>query len=859
MFRLLTLRSLLTRPLRMLLSTFGIVLGVAAILAIGMVNQSALDSVTRAFTDASGKANLIVSSAKTDVNGFPARTLRRVEQVPGVALAAPKLEVQTLLVDDAPLTEVGLNFFGTTAGGFTLAGVDPVLDVQVRSYNIVAGRFLSTEPDALEIVLVAPFANERKILLGKSVRIRTADGSALLTVVGLMAKEGPGLQNSGAFGVVPLAVVQKLFAHDAELSAIEIIVQADSSNPNALEEVKGRLLAVLGKDYEVMYPAAQGRRMTQMLGNYQIGLNFLSGIALFVGAFLIYNAFSMSVAERIRQLGMLRTLGMTRRQVAVQVLTEAACLGGVGSLLGIGLGIAMAQGLAGLMGALLGESLSEIHVPPSLVATSAAVGVGVTILATLLPAWQASRTSPMEALRSRGRSNESWLIRNGWWIGLPLLILSAVILVVNPFPYDVQFRIGSIVVFSLFLGAVLVIPSIVSQWGVAMRPLVHFFYGTVGRLGSANIQRSRLRTTLTVAALMVGVAMIIIVQAMTQSFKNDLKAWMEAYIGGDLYVTSSVPMGSRVWNRLQSAEGVAVVAPVRYLEAVWEQANGEEQKLSFMAINPAVHSSVTTLLLSSNEVTLAQAMTRLGSGNSILVSSVLAEKFGLNPGDYIMLRTRSGSRPFQVAAIIVDFYNQGLSITGSWDDMQRYFGVRDASAFLIKVKSGYDAEVVRQSLDAAYGKRDHLIIDANKAIKGRVFNLMDQAFRLFDLLALIAVAVAALGVINTLAMNVMERTQEIGVLRGVGLTRRQVVNMILAEGGVMGIIAGLLGLLLGVVLARIFLMAMTAMSGYRLTFALSPSTIVTALVVGILVSQLAAILQARRAANIRILEAIHYE
>lgn len=858
MFRLLTIRSLLTRPLRMLLSTFGIVLGVAAILAIGMVNQTALDSVIRVFADASGKAHLVISSAETDTATFPARIMRRAEQVPGVALAVPKLQVRTMLVDDAPLSEVGLNFFGATAGGLMLHGVDALRDLQIRSYSIVEGRFLSDEPTE-EVVLVESFATERKIAVGKSVQIRTADGSANLTVVGLMAKEGPGLQNGGAFGVAPLAVLQKLFGRQDELSAVEIVVEAGSTSPAALEEIRARLEAALGGDYGVSYPAAQGRRMAQMLGNYQIGLNFLSGIALFVGAFLIYNAFSMSVVERTRQLGMLRTIGMTRRQIAAQVLAEAACLGVVGSLLGLGLGVVLAQGLGGVMSALLGQSLAEMQTPPSVVATSAAVGLGVTLLATLVPAWQASRISPMEALRSRSRSNEGWLINHGWMLGLPLLGLSAIVLVLNPFPYDVQFRAGSLVVFALFLGAVLVIPASVSLWESAVRPAVHFIYGTVGRLGSANIQRSRLRTTLTVAALMIGVAMIIIVRAMTQSFKYDLIAWMDAYIGGDLYVSSSLPMRSRVWNRLQSAEGVAAVAPVRYLEVVWERENNQQQKLSYMAIDPAVHGSVTTLLLNSPEMSPAEALRRLETGDTVLISSVMAEKYGLQPGDYIQLRTRGGLRPFQVAAVIVDFYNQGLAVTGSWENMRRHFRVRDANAFMLKVQPGYDIEAVRQALEDTYGKRDHLIVDANRAIKGRVFGLMDQAFRLFDLLALIAVAVAALGIINTLAMNVMERTQEIGVLRGVGLTRRQVVSMILAEAGVMGIIAGLLGLLLGMILARIFLLAMTAMSGYRLTYVLPLSTVLTALLIGVVVSQIAAILPARRAASLRILEAIRYE
>ncbi len=859
MFRLLTLRSLRTRPARMLLSMLGIVLGVAGIMAIGMVTQTALDSVRRVFSDASGKANLVITSAETDGGSLSQGLLRRVAAVEGVALALPKLQQQAQLASDAPLAEMGLSFFGASTGGLSLQGIDPELDTQVRSYKLVAGRFLSANAPEPEVVFVDTFASEKEIELGSRVKVATPAGAAELLVVGLMAKEGPGLQNNGAFGVLSLDEAQKLFDRQGELDSVDVLASPDVQGSAGLEQLKARLESTLGDEYAVTYPAAQGRRMEQMLGSYQIGLSFLSGIALFVGAFLIYNAFSMSLAERTRELGMLRTVGMTRRQVALQVLGEAAVLGVVGSLVGLGVGALLARGLAGLMATLLAQDMTRVVMPPGVVVTSAVVGLLATVLAAMLPAWQASRTSPLEALRSRARANEGWLIRNGWQIGLPLLAVSAAILILNPFPYDVQFRMGSLVVFTLFGGATLMIPASVSPWERLTRPVMKLLYGSSGRLGSGNIQRARMRTTLTVAALMISVAMVIVVRAMTASFRSDLEGWLRAYVGGDLYVGSSLPMRSRVWNHLQSVEGVDAVAPIRYLDANWEKPDGSEEKLVFMAIDPAVHGRVTSFLLSGEGVSLEQALQRLQAGDAVMVSSVLSEKYDLQPGDSMWLRTRGGAREFQIAAVIVDFYNQGLVVTGSWDDMRRYFRVSDASAYLLKVQSGYSVEDVRQRVDELYGRRDNLILESNQGIKQRIFRLMGQAFSMFDVLALIAVVVAALGVINTLTMNVMERTQEIGMLRGVGLTRRQVMAMVLSEAAVMGIISGLLGLVFGVILSRIFLTAMTAMSGYKLSYVLPWQGIAISLLISVIISQLAAILPARRAARLRIMEAIHYE
>lgn len=178
------------------------------------------------------------------------------------------------------------------------------------------------------------------------------------------------------------------------------------NNPTnqSLEKIKNLLQTRLGKEFLVTYPANQGKRMTQMLQNYQIGLNFMSGIALFVGAFLIYNAFAMTVVERTREFGMLRTIGMTRGQVTSQMLFEAIVLGIGGSILGIGLGMILARGLSALMGVILNQSLQAIQFPLSSIVTSFVIGVVVTLLAAGIPAWQAGRISPMEALRIRGKS-----------------------------------------------------------------------------------------------------------------------------------------------------------------------------------------------------------------------------------------------------------------------------------------------------------------------------------------------------------------------------------------------------------------------------------------------------------------------
>lgn len=857
LYLLLTLRSFKLRPLRIVLSTFGIILGVAGMLSIQLTNQTALQSITRLFESTSGRSNLVITSTASG-EGMPEQLLRIVAAYPRIRQAAPVLQAQTVLADGGSEGPLALSFFGANNGGLLLYGIDPLIDGQVREYRLTEGRFLSQEATGREVVLVENYAEEEEIKVGERLRILTPNGVEVLRVVGLIAREGAGQMNNGAFGVVPLKTLQELFNRPNKLDQIDLVVEERTSQ-SSIESLRQGLQNRLGKEVSVIYPAGQGQRMAQMLGNYQIGLNFLSGIALFVGAFLIYNAFAMTVVERTREFGMLRTVGMTRQQVITHLMLEAVLLGFIGATLGAAAGIFLSRGLVQLMAVILGQELDTVNIAPSAILISMGIGLFVTILAALLPAYQAGRISPMAALRIRGKQNEGWLLMHGWKIGIVLLIGSTAILIWNPFAFDVQFRLGSMTVFMLFLGATLMIPVFVSIWERLTRPVMQKIYGSSGNLGSRNVQRSKMRTTLTVAALMIGVAMILIVRAMTASFASDLLKWIEAYLGGDVYVTSSVPLRSDIGKRLESAQGVAAVAAIRYQPVEWQPPDGDIENITFMAVEPAAYTSVTRFVFSDSQTDQTSALTLLAKGDAVFISSVIAEKYGLKTGDEILIRTKSGLRPFRVAAVVVDFFNQGMVVTGNWNDLRRYFRVNDASTFLVRAEQGFSAEEVIQQIDRLFGKRYRLNMETNQSIRSRVLTLMNQAFSMFDVMAVLAVLVASLGIINTLTMNVIERTREIGMLRAIGMTRGQLILMILAEAAQMGVVGGGLGLVLGILLARIFLQAMMAMSGYRLDFVLPVQGVIASLVVALVISQLAAILPARRAARSHILDAIHYE
>jgi putative ABC transport system permease protein len=853
----LTIRSIQRRPLRTLLSMLGIMIGVAGILALGITNQASMDSITQLFEESSGKTDLMITAASGNET-ISDNALRTVSYIQEVNTILPILKAQTALAEQVEMEALELNFFGMESGGLLLHGIDPLVEPSARDYNITGGRFLDGASDEDEIVLVENYAEDEEIEVDEYIEIITPNGVERFKVVGLMAREGPGQTNNGAFGVITIDNAQVMFDRISEYDQLDLLVNFDDGSD--LERIRLAIQDRLGTNYSVTYPAGQGERMTQMLSNYQIGLNFLSVIALFVGAFLIYNAFAMTVVERTREFGMLRTIGMTRKQIVGQVLMEAFTLGILGSALGVLLGILSARGLTSVMGSLIGSDItSDLSVPVDTLMISLIVGIGVTIFSALMPSIKAGRVSPIAALRIRGRSQDSWIIRYGWLLGLVMLGSSTALLIWNPFPYDPQFTLGSITVLLMFGGITLVIPVSVSIWERITRPIMRFFYGNSGTIGSRNIERAKARTTITVAALLIGVAMILVVRAMTSAFSVDLTEWISAYLGGDIYVYSNVPLRSDLPNQLLNVSGVEAATPIHYQPVDLQINSRDTEALTFMAIDVPSYIQVTDFVFSDSNVNKNEALIKLNDGGAVFISSVLAEKYGLQPGDQLVLKTKAGVQPFEVAAVVVDFYNRGLVITGNRHDLRRYFRVDDVSTVLIKVQDNVQVSAVMDDIENSYGKRFRLNLESNDSVRASIFTLLDQAFSMFDVMGVLAVIIASLGVVNTLTMNIMERTQEIGMLRAIGMTRGQVVMMVLAEASLMGVIGGLIGIVFGILLSRIFLTGMAAMSGYSLTFILPTVGILIGLIVSIVVSQIAAIQPARKAASTNVLEAIRYE
>jgi len=404
-------RNLWSRKLRTLVTGFGIMLGVATVLAFGITNATIENSLTDFFSQTAGDADLTISSSERG-RTFRERALSQASNFPDVTLAVGSLwqggELR-LADDDEPITLVGIN---------------PKTDPQVRSYELAAGRMIADSDRSYTIMLVETFAEDNDIDVGDDLEADLGEGRVeTFEVVGLLKNTGVARLNNGAIGFLRLDTAQTLFDEGGRLSQVDVVVSPEvAADGDALDGFKEELESHMGDDYNVAYPSAVGQAIVDSMAGLKAGLGIFSAIALFVGAMLIYNTFSMTIAERTAEIGVLRAVGASRGQVHRLVLVEAILLGFLGSVVGVGLGIFLAIPMVQMFVQGLGDiDLDGFTVPSSSVTLSVLVGIIVTLLAALIPAIQAGRISPVEAMRVRAASRPGFLARNGWKIGLALL------------------------------------------------------------------------------------------------------------------------------------------------------------------------------------------------------------------------------------------------------------------------------------------------------------------------------------------------------------------------------------------------------------------------------------------------------
>jgi putative ABC transport system permease protein len=851
-----TLRSFFAHKGRLLLSALAVVLSVA------FVSGSLIfsDTVTRTFDRlfASTSADVTVEP-KDDLNAsvptgavqtLPAALVDRVARVDGVASAHADVGVENITVVDIDNESVG-----PTTGAPTIAADWYVTDrspVELTSGHAPRG--------AGEALLDADTADKKHVEIGDTLTVMAQPGSFKVRIVGIATFK---TTNPGA----------ALVFLDPEVAATRLLGAADKATSISVDaaqgvtdaELKHRVAAALGSGpYDVKTADEQAKSAAENLGGFLDVIKYVmlgfAGIAVLVGVFLIVNTFSMLIAQRTRELGLLRALGADRRQVRRSVLTEAVLLGLVGSTLGLAAGIALAAGLIRLMSAFgMNLKTTEMVVGWATPVSAYVVGVGVTFVAAYLPARRAATVSPMAALADADVAG----------VGRPLKVRAVVGAVVGAL--GVAALAGCVTASEtasaaslLGLGVVLTLVATVIAGPLLVRPVIRVLgaafpalFGSIGRMSQRNALRNPRRTGATAAALMVGLALVGGMSVASASMSKSFDQQIDKTLGADFVIQSAnfTPFSQEVTDRVHATEGVGVVVRQRFAPVAVRLPDGERVRTTAAGYDEQVD-EVAHVTYAQGDAAAALADGAIGmdvdfaEDHGVRVGSVLPVEF---PGD----RTVS----LKVGALTDQEAAEGFGMQGGLflgiATVEKYVPGGQDSVLYVNAEPGTSADDLRPRLEKALEPYPQVQVRDQADYKDLVHDQIAVLLYLVYALLGLAIVIAVLGVVNTLALSVVERTREIGLLRAIGLARRQLRRMIRLESVVIAVFGAVLGLALGLVWG-VCTQQVLALQGMK-ALAIPWGTIVAVVVGSAVVGVVAALLPALRASRMNVLAAIAHE
>jgi putative ABC transport system permease protein len=835
-------RGLAARPLRTALTVAGVALGVAVIAAALIAGQAATEAVRRAAQELYGSAQLRVRAFDTD--GFTPRTVTALRQVPGVLNAAAVSEERGRSVTEEP----DHNFI------MLLIGVDPVEENRIRTYEIVAGHFLDPSDEA-GVLVNADWAGDNGLGIGDELLLNARrTGVPGTHIVGLLGNSGFGALGAGSVMVMNRSFLEDAFDLPTPVRYVDLQV-ADGREA----DVQAALDASMTEPFvvETLDDAEQ------QLGRAQAGfsgLAFLFGlVALAVGAFLVANTLAMTVAERTREIGLLRAAGTTTRQVLGLFLRQGAALAVAGGLLGAAIGVVLANVMIAFL-----ESTRALLIggPPfSVGALALAFGLGalVTLAGAVVPALAAARLSPLDALRPSRQPGRTLGGRLPWLAGLAILAV-AIGVVAYPLQRGQASLGGALLAVAVLLGgAVLVTFLLQPLASLVGRPFAMFF-GAQGYLGRANLGRDPVRTGLTVGALVIGLAAVVSLGIVSGSARQTAAAWVDSILPGGHAIRLGTP--DEIENMRPTMAGIpgvkraSAVAEFPAVELVGDQ----RREANVAGINPTAFQDSGSLLIEDG--VRRDAFEALRAGGAVLVPRSTADRDGIGVGNTIQLALPGGDpQPFRVAGIVsysLPTRTADGAILISLADARDRFGVTQASLWTLEPDGSLpDAAFTAGVQQVAAGLSAQALTASD--LSSELSRSLDRLVGLFDVLALLAVVIGGLGIVNTLAVGVIERGREIAILRSHGMTIGQVQAMVVAEAGIIGAVGGVAAVGIGALVAWVTV-TVAAPGDFAAGLAVPWALLAAVVLLGIGVASLAGIYPARAAAATSITESLkHFE
>ena len=837
-------RSLASRPLRTALTVLGVALGVAVIAAALMAGQAATEAVRRAAQELLGSASIRVRAFEPE--GFTPRAVQHIQTIPGVNTGSAVIEERGRSVTTRP---------GPDEKVFTmlLIGVDPQDEDQVRSYELVDGHFLDPA-DPAGVLVNAAWARANGLGLGDELWLNQTSPDRFNHIVGLLGDAGFGALGSGSVVVLDGDFLSETFEVPAPIRYVDLKVA---------EGAEDQVLAALDRTMTEPFVVETVADAEQQLGRAQAGfagLAFLFGlVALAVGAFLVANTLAMTLAERTREVGLLRAAGATSRQVMGLFLRQGLALGVLGGAVGVLLGVAAAAMLITILQSSRAMLIGGLPFHPVALLLAFGLGALVTLAGALVPAIASARVPPLDSLRPSRQPGRTLGGRLPWVIGLVLAAV-AVGVVAYPLQRGNASLSGALLVVGILLGGALLAALGLQPFARLIgRPFAALF-GAQGELGRANLGRDPVRTGLTVGALAVGLGSVVALGIVTASARATADVWVRSILPGGYAIRLTVADDiDFVRDDLATIPGVGRVMPISEFPAV--VTTGDVQReVGVAGIGPTDFQDTLSLIFVAGD--REDAFDALRGGGAVLVPESMASRDGLAVGDPITLGQPGGDGvPFSVAGIVAySLPTRGAegAVLMSQADAREAFGISDASLYALQPARDVPADTFRDAVAAKAADYAAEPLSAAQ-LAGDLGRSLDRLIGLFDLLAVLAVVIGGLGIVNTLAVGVLERGREIAILRSHGMTVGQVQAMVVTEAGIIGAVGGLAALAIGGVVAW-FTITVAAPGDFAGGIAVPWALLAAVVLLGIGVASVAGIYPARTAARMPITDSLkHFE
>ncbi len=829
-------RNLRASPLRLVLISLAVILGVGFVAGAFVLGDTISNSIDGVFhqVDAGVAVQVqpVTSASALEQQTVPASQLPTILAVDGVASAAGKA--------GGTATIVGANGKAAGVAGAQTLGFGWVDDPALNALQLVSGR-APTSPD--EVVIDTRTAAKEHFAVGQRIRVITPAGSDEYTLVGLVRFGTTDNLLGTTLAGFSMPTAQRIFDLEGQFTEIDV-----SGKEGVLDSVLAqRVEAVLPAGFEAITGSAASQQASDqfnsIVGILRDILLVFAGISLVVGAFIIFNSFSITIAQRTRQVGLLRALGASSGSVVREVMLEALIIGLTASAIGVGFGILVALGLEALFRS-FGFNLphAPLQVEPRSIIVALAVGIGVTAIACLRPAIRASRIPPIAALRevsvARGHGLRRLVIALAVTaVGVALVLLGLFGGQGNPY---VQLGAGALL---LFIGAALLTEQVARPLARVIGAPVVLIGRAAGRLGRANAMRNPARTAQTATALTIGVALVAAASIFSASLSATFVGQVDSQFLADVAVLAAQ---SKPFSP-------AAAVPLEHLPeitdlAVWRNDDFRDVHNDVQGVTGVPPQTIGSVF---NPGMIHGSFADLAAPDSIAVQEGYAKDNHLAVGDTMSaFFQETGTQQLRVVAIFSQATYGQFYI--SLADFARNFTSQQDTLILARASPGVSSTQARDAVAAALVDFPNLTAYTKAGYKNTVNSQINQLLYLVYLLLGLAVIIAVFGIVNTLALSIFERTREIGLLRAVGMSRRSMAAMICWEAIIVALIGGVVGLVLGVFLGIVIVERVSLLT----TLSVPWTSLVIFLVLAGVAGVIAAIFPARRAARLNVLDAI---